>query len=108
MLASTAPKALLKSRCPATPITSAAEAEHPRFVIPTPNGGNLVRSFTAASVAEHVVYAELFGVAHSSAAFGVGMTRTIEGDPESFSANVSAALSLLLLRLGLEPSPFKT
>jgi hypothetical protein len=68
MLASTAPKALLKSRCPATPITSAPEAEHPRFVIPTPNGGNLVRSFTAASVAEHVVYAELFGVAHSSAA----------------------------------------
>jgi hypothetical protein len=44
MLASTAPKALLKSRCPATPITSAAEAEHPRFVIPTPKGGNLVRS----------------------------------------------------------------
>jgi hypothetical protein len=37
------------------------------------------------------VYAELFGVADSSAAFGVGMTRTIEqGDPESFSANCEA------------------
>jgi hypothetical protein len=38
------------------------------------------------------VFAELFGVADSSAAFGVGMTRTIEqGDPESFSATCEAA-----------------
>jgi hypothetical protein len=35
--------------------------------------------------AKHVVYTELFGVADSSAAFGVGMTITIEQrDPESF------------------------
>jgi hypothetical protein len=42
MSAGTAAKALLKSRCPATPITSAAEAEHPRFVIPTPNGRRIL------------------------------------------------------------------
>jgi len=37
------------------------------------------------------VYTELFGIANSSAAFGVGMTRTIEqGEPESFSANPEA------------------
>jgi hypothetical protein len=36
-------------------------------------------------LSKHVVYTEFFGVADSSAAFGVGMTRTIEqGDPESF------------------------
>jgi hypothetical protein len=38
------------------------------------------------------VYTEFFGIADSSAAFGVGMTRTIEqGDPESFSPNCKAA-----------------
>jgi hypothetical protein len=46
--------------------------------------GNLVRS-ELRLLSKHVVNTEFFGVADSSAAFGVGMTRTIEqGDPESF------------------------
>jgi len=107
MPAGTAAKALLKSRCPPTPITSAAEAEHPRFVIPTPNGGESC-SFTPASVVEHVVYAELFGVADSSAAFDVGMTRTIEqGDPESFSANRFSRIKFVAVTARLEAEPFQ-
>ena len=107
MPAGTAAKVLLKSHCPATPTTSAAEAEHPRFVIPTPNGGESC-SFKAASVAEHVVYAELFGVADSSAAFGVGMTRTIEqGDPESFSANRFSRITFVAVTARLEAQPFQ-
>ena len=49
------------------------------------------------------MYTEFFGVADSSAAFGVGMTRRIEqGDPESFSANPKAAadFAALTARLG--------
>jgi len=53
------------------------KAEHPRFAIPTPNRGNLFRS-QLRLLSKHVVYTEFFGVADSSAAFGVGMTRTIE------------------------------
>jgi hypothetical protein len=53
------------------------------------------------------MYIKLFGVADSSAAFGVGMTRTIEqGDPKSFSANCEAEpfQSCFLFRRG-NPHP---
>jgi hypothetical protein len=57
--------------------------------------GNLVRS-ELRLLSKHVVYTEFFGVADSSAAFGVGMTRTIEqGDPESFQQTVKPPLTLL-------------
>jgi len=70
---------------------SGYKAAHPRFVIPTPNGGGIFRSQLRLS-SKHVVYTEFFGVADSSAAFGVGMTRMIEqGDRDSFSASCSAA-----------------
>jgi hypothetical protein len=54
------------------------------------------------------VYTELFGVADSSAAFGVGMTRTIEqGDPENFSANCKAGFSCAV-RGAAEAAPFQS
>jgi hypothetical protein len=60
------------------------KAEHPRLSFRRRTVGNLVRS-ELRLLSKHVVYTEFFGVADSSAAFGVGMTRTIEqGDPESF------------------------
>jgi hypothetical protein len=49
------------------------------------------------------VCTEFFGIADSSAAFGVGMTRTIEqGDPESVSANCKAADDFAALTARLE------
>src|ERR1700757_152450 len=53
------------------------------------------------------MYTELFGVADSSAAFGVGMTRTIEqGDPDRFqqTAKPSPFQSCFLFRRG-NPHP---
>jgi hypothetical protein len=83
---------------------SGSKAEHPRFAIPTPNRGNLFRS-QLRLLSKHVVYTEFFGVADSSAAFGVGMTRTIEqDDPENFSANLKPA-SHALYAARLKPRP---
>ena len=72
---------------------SGYKAELPRFVIPMPNAVGILFVHTPASVVQtRRVHTELFGMADSSAAFGVGMTRTIEqDDPESFSANYKAA-----------------
>jgi hypothetical protein len=54
------------------------------------------------------VYAELFGVADSSAAFGVGMTRTIEQvDPESFSANRFSRIKFVAVTARPEAEPFQ-
>src|SRR5579864_3559968 len=56
--------------------------------------GNLVRS-QLRLLSKHVVYTELFGVADSSAAFGFGMTRTIESRaiPRVFQQTVKPSLS---------------
>jgi hypothetical protein len=57
---------------------------------------------------KYVAYTEFFGIADSSAAFGVGMTRTIEqGDPESVSANCKAADDFAALTARLEAAPFQ-
>jgi hypothetical protein len=54
------------------------------------------------------VFAELFGVADSSAAFGVGMTRTLEqDDPESFSANRFSRIKFVAVTARLEAEPFQ-
>jgi hypothetical protein len=79
---------------------SGYKAEHPGFAIPTPTRGNLFRS-QLRLLSKHVVYTELFGVADSSAAFGVGMTRRIErGDLEIFQQTVKAASAMRSMRRG--------
>jgi hypothetical protein len=84
-------------------------AEHPCFVIPTPNGGGILFAAAASAVQtasctqtftyhmrhpaacyhlDLIPVLALLGIADSSAAFGLGMTRTTEqGDLESFSTN---------------------
>ena len=85
------PKSLLKTALGDADGLSGYKATHPPFChSDAERRRNLVRSQLRLS-SKHAVYTEFFGIADSSAAFGVGMTRTIEQcDPESFSANSEA------------------
>jgi hypothetical protein len=75
------PKSLPKKALGDGDDRSSYKAVHPRFVIPTPTGEGILFVQLRLS-SKHVVHTELFGIADSSAAFGVGMTRMIEqGNP---------------------------
>jgi hypothetical protein len=71
------PKSLLKKALGDADDRSSNKAAHPCFVIPTPNGGGILFVQLRLS-SKHAVCTELFAIADSSAAFGVGMTRMIE------------------------------